>query len=68
VQSLDLNPIENLWHVVKKTVYHKNLTELDDIVLQAWQDIPPELCRQLVDSMPNRVSACIAAHGGPTKY
>ncbi len=72
-QSPDLNPIENLWHEVKKTVYRyrpkpKNLTELDDIVLQAWQDIPPELCRQLVDSMPNRVSACIAAHGGPTKY
>ena len=52
-QSPDLNPIENLWREVKNTVNQhnpkpRNLTELDRFVLQAWQDIPPELCRRLV--------------------
>jgi transposase len=71
-QSPDLNPIENLWHEVKMSVCRKpkpsNLNDLKILVKQAWCDIPPETCRRLVDSMPDRVAACIAADGGPTKY
>jgi transposase len=71
-QSPDLNPIENLWFEVKNAVRRKpepsNLRELDVLVQEAWYEIPPELCRQLIVSMPDRVAACLKAAGGPTKY
>ena len=71
-QSPDLNPIENLWAEVKRSVRKKekpsNLKELDTLVKRAWREIPPELCRRLIASMPDRVNACIEAKGGPLKY
>ena len=72
-QSPDLNPIENVWQELKRMVQRNsnkltNLMELDNQVLQAWRNVPPEFCRRLVDSMPHRIAACIAAAGGPTKY
>jgi transposase len=72
-QSPDLNPIENLWQDVKRAVYNqpkkpKNLVELEKMVKSAWKAIPLDRIQVLVDSMPRRVEACIAAKGGPTKY
>jgi transposase len=72
-QSPDLNPIENLWRELKRAVYNrqkkpKNLTELKKVVKLEWKKIPLRLIHVLVDSMPRRVEAVIAANGGPTKY
>ena len=71
-QSPDLNPIENLWHEVKNALRRKpnpsNLVDLEYLVQEAWRDISPEYCHRLVDSMPDRVNACIKTGGGPTKY
>jgi transposase len=72
-QSLDLNPIENLWAEVKKRLQKRkrqpsNLSELDRHVKEAWRAIPISLIESLVDSMPHRIQAVIAAEGGATKY
>lgn len=72
-QSPDLNPIENLWQDIKRAVYNrpkkpKNLIELERVVKLAWKAIPLKCIQVLVDSMPRRVEACIAAKGAPTKY
>jgi transposase len=72
-QSPDLNPIENLWSEVKKKIrtYKKppsNLSELDRYVKKAWKEIPKHTIENLVDSMPQRIQAVIAANGGLTKY
>lgn len=72
-RSPDLNPIENLWNYIKvcirgATSKPTNLTELEDYVLKYWNEIDPEYCKRLVESMPRRIAACIAAKGGPTKY
>ena len=72
-QSPDLNPIENLWVEVKRNLHKqkKKPTNLDDLerhVKRAWRSIPKELIENLVDSMPRRIRAVIAAGGGPTKY
>jgi transposase len=72
-QSPDLNPIENLWDAVKKRVYSrrkkpKNLFELTRAVKAAWKSIPLKRIQRLVDSLPRRIEAVIAADGGPTRY
>jgi len=72
-QSPDLNPIENLWAVVKRNLQKRkrqpsSLSALDRYVKQEWRAIPKDLIENLVDSMPNRIQAVIAAKGGPTKY
>jgi transposase len=72
-QSPDLNPIENLWSIVKESIRRRekpptNLRELERYVRAAWKAIPPRTIKNLIDSMPRRVEAVIAAQGGPTKY
>jgi hypothetical protein len=70
-QSPDLNPIENLWALadrqVKKTK-PKNLNELFVNISDCWQNISPDICAKLVDSMQRRCQAVIKNFGYPTKY
>ena len=72
-QSPDLNPIENLWAVIKRHLQKQrkkpsNLAQLERMVQKVWKAIPNSMIETLVDSMPDRVNAVIAAEGGPTKY
>lgn len=63
-QSPDLNPIENLWGDVKEAVFNakpRNVEELWRVVQSAWSAIPLERCQRLVDSMPRRCAAVMAA-------
>jgi hypothetical protein len=72
-QSPDLNPIEHLWrHLKRKLAEHeiprKGILELWDRVEVEWNKIPPEVCQNLIESMPRRIEAVIKAKGGYTKY
>lgn len=72
-QSPDLNPIENLWAEAKRSLHNQkkkpsNVAELEKCVKKLWKAIPRETIENLVDSMPRRIQAVIAAKGGPTKY
>lgn len=72
-QSPDLNPIENLWAEVKRRLQKQSkkpssLAQLERQVRKTWKAIPKSMLEKLVDSMPDRVNAVIAAGGGPTKY
>ncbi len=69
--SPDLNPIENLWGIVKKKMRNKrpkNADELKATVKETWASIPPQQCHKLITSMPRRIEAVIKAKGAPTKY
>lgn len=69
--SPDLNPIENLWHVVKKKVSNKRNSshnELYEAFVEAWNSIPLEKCMKLLESMPRRCRAVIDNKGYATKY
>jgi transposase len=37
-------------------------------VAEVWNDIEPEVCQRLIESMPRRLEAVIKAKGGHTKY
>jgi hypothetical protein len=71
--SPDLSPIENLWAIVKRRVHSStinNKQQLQDRVLDVWNNDPliRDSCKSLIEGMPRRVRACIAARGAYTKY
>ncbi|KAK2575431.1 hypothetical protein KPH14_000807 [Odynerus spinipes] len=70
-QSPDLNPIEHLWSEIKRQIgKHKksNKTQLLQILQEEWNKIPHDYIMRLIESMPRRCSAVIAAKGMATKY
>ncbi|KAI9041265.1 uncharacterized protein KD926_007219 [Aspergillus affinis] len=78
--SPDLNPIENLWALMKEEIYklypeleHANDTELTRQLLiqaakEAWQAIEQRILVRLSQTMPHRVKAVIESQGWYTKY
>ena len=72
-QSPDLDPIENLWNHLKRRMAEydqesKGTIELWERVQIEWDKIEPEVCQNLIESMPKCVEAVIKAKGGYTKY
>ena len=72
-QSPDLNPIEHLWEHFKCQLQQyesppKGVHELWERVEKEWNKISPEVCQNLIESMPRRIQAVIKAKGGHTKY
>ncbi|KMQ88467.1 tc1-like transposase protein [Lasius niger] len=70
-QSPDINPIENLWHLLdlqirKRKISNKN--DLKKVLLEEWSKISTETTRKLIESMPKRLEAIIEAKGMYTKY
>ncbi len=68
--SPDLNPIENIWGIVKSKMRNKrpkNADELKATFKETWASIPPQQCHKLITSMPRRIEAVIKAKGAPTK-
>lgn len=78
--SPDLNPIENLWHLLKEEILkrypelstmpksEKSLKLLCEAATIVWLDFGIELVNRLIDSMPARVRAVKEAKGWYTKY
>ncbi len=69
--SPDLNPIENLWGIVKRKMRDtrpNNADELKATVKETWASIPPQQCHKLITSMPRRIEAVINAKEAPNKY
>ncbi|KAK3543336.1 hypothetical protein QTP70_018072 [Hemibagrus guttatus] len=70
-QSPDLNPIEMLWHDLKKVVHARkrsNVAELQQFCKDEWAKIPPQRCNRLIASYGKHLIAVVAAKGGPTSY
>jgi len=79
--SLNMNPIENLWALLKKEAFKvcpelnslkgKGIEaqhELFKILQRAWDQLEPTVLAALVGSMKRRCEAVIAAEGWHTKY
>jgi transposase len=71
--SPDLNPIENLWAIMKaklkKDASITSLPLLMKAIKLIWvKDLPIDLMKKLAHSMPARIRQCIANKGQMTKY
>ena len=73
IQSPDLNPIENMWALLKRRLNEKppskGVNELWERVSHIWyNEISKEECLKVIHSMPDRVAAVLKAKGMWTKY
>jgi hypothetical protein len=71
--SPDLNPIENVWSLLKLRVYalkNPTVSALIENIKKVWFDNPEitKCIAQCIDSMPRRIESVIRAKGGTTKY
>ncbi|GFV47347.1 DDE_3 domain-containing protein [Trichonephila clavipes] len=65
--SPDLSPVEHVWDQLKRQMPScHSVHDLELAVQNLWAHLPNIRC--LINSMPDRVAACIAAGGGPTHY
>ncbi len=65
--SPDLNPIENLWGIVKRKMRDTRPNNADDLkatVKETWASIPPQQCHKLITSMPRRIEVGRAGSQG----
>ncbi|KAI2664744.1 Transposable element Tc1 transposase [Labeo rohita] len=56
--SPDLNPIENLWGIVKRKMRNKRPRKADELkatVKETWASIPPQQCHRLITPMPHQI-------------
>ena len=69
--SPDLNPIENLWGILKERVRHRNpqsRRQLWEMAVEKWENIPFETINSIVDSMPERFRLVLRHRGNSIKY
>ncbi|EIE89016.1 hypothetical protein G6F46_007667 [Rhizopus delemar] len=68
-QSPDLNPIENMWQLLKRRLFRNydcppcGIHELWDRIVHTWYQITAEECQKFIKSMPDRCRAVIEADG-----
>ena len=72
-RSPDINPIENLWAIVSRVVYRdsrqfRNVRELKDAIINAWNSIDDGTLQNLSDSMQRRCVAVLNSRGAKTRY
>ena len=70
--SSDMNPIEHIWDYLGRKVRARgnvrNLRDLENALIQEWNNIPNVVIRRYVRSMRGRRAACINSRGGHTRY
>ena len=72
-QGPDLNPIEHHWDKLERRLRARpscptSVCDLTNALLEEWSKIPINSLVNLVESLPRRAEAVIAAKGGPTSY
>ena len=71
--SPDLNPIENLWNVLKTRLQARNprprtLPDVKQAVIEEWDSITADEIDKYVDSMPEHIQAVVDNHEGHTRW
>ncbi|GFY02709.1 transposable element Tcb2 transposase [Trichonephila clavipes] len=67
--SPDLSPVDHVWDQLKRQMPScHSVHDLKLAVEDLWDHLLQDNIRCLINSMPDRVAASIAAGGGPTRY
>jgi transposase len=69
--SPDLNPIENLWQIMKCRLEKMDPRKSDNWIHQIeeiWDSINSEILESLIQSMPRRLEQCIIKNGEKINY
>ena len=69
--SPDLNPIENLWSILKARIESRlarTIDEIEVVLKEEWEALNKELLTSLTASMPTRCAAVVANHGHKAPY
>ncbi|CDQ87187.1 unnamed protein product [Oncorhynchus mykiss] len=69
--SPDLNPIENLWSILKRWVDKQKPTHFDKLqalIMQEWAAISQDVAQKLIDSMPGWIAEVLKKKGEHCKY
>ncbi|GFW99338.1 transposable element Tcb2 transposase [Trichonephila clavipes] len=65
----NLSPVEHAWDQFKRQMPScHSVHDLEFSAQDLWAHLPEDNIKCLIHSMPDRVAACIAAGGGPTRY
>ncbi len=72
-RSPDLNPIEHLWDIMfrfirSRQVAPQTVQEINDALVQIWEEIRQDTIRRLFRSMLRHCQECTQARGGNTNY
>ena len=76
-RSPDLNPIENIFHLVRKNIQKDALTkeikketfsEFSKRVQKTIKEFPVDIIDKTIDSMPKRIAKIVSSKGERTKY
>lgn len=69
--SPDLNPIENIWGILKRQlrpIKHNCAEDLWNEVQNKWYNLSRNMCQKIVYSMPKRLQLVKKSDGCPIKY
>ncbi len=69
--SLDLSPIENIWHIIKWKIrqrWPQTLQQLETYIRQEWDQIPTPKLQKLIISMPTRLKTVLKRRGDATPW
>ncbi|RWS06224.1 Transposable element Tcb1 transposase-like protein, partial [Dinothrombium tinctorium] len=68
--SPDLNPIENLWAIIKDRLEKEtnvSISNWKQTIAKIWNDVSTTEMQNLIHSMPLRLEACIEFKGETIK-
>jgi transposase len=69
--SPDLNPVENLWAVLKNNIRKRQprtLEELRNMIYEEWDDLSEDYVQSLCSSIYDRIDMCIENEGNRINY
>jgi transposase len=69
--SPDLNPVENIWKVLKEKVRHRlpnTIDEVKNFLYEEWESLDNRMVIETSKSFIKRTQECIKLRGGMTHY